>query len=394
MYKFPRIAQLPPYVFSVIDKLKETAIARGDYIYDFGMGNPDIATPDHILTALQQAIAQDGYHRYSVSKGIHELREAFVGWYQRRYGLTLDQDKQVVACMGSKEGIGHLAYATTGPADTVWIPDPTYPIHRLGFQLAGANVVTIPLHSPEQYLAALEKKLVDEKVAPTAVIINFPANPTALCVEQVFYEKIIALAKKYQFWILNDMAYADITFDGYEAPSILTVKDALDYAVETYTLSKSYNMPGWRVGFVYGNAELTGALIRIKSYLDYGMFAPIQQAAVSALNGTDECVDVIRQRYQRRRDLLCDGLNALGWPVIKPKASMFVWAKIPLHYRSMGSLAFTEYLIEKAKVAVSPGMGFGDDADDYVRFSLVVNEENTQKALLNIRECFAQDCVV
>lgn len=394
MYEFPRINALPPYVFSVIDKLKAQAISQGHYIYDFGMGNPDLPTPSHILDALHHAIAEKGYHRYSTSQGIQPLREAFAAWYEKKYHLALDPNTQVVATMGSKEGIGHLAYATTQAGDEVIVPDPTYPIHKLGFQLAGAQVVSIPLQSSEQYLANLEQQLKDRIIKPKCVVMSFPSNPTAHCVDISFFEQVIRLAKQYDFWILHDLAYADITFDGYEAPSILNVKDAMNYAVETYTLSKSYSMPGWRVGFVYGNEALTGALIRIKSYLDYGMFEPIQKAAVAALTGPDACVEEIRQCYQSRRDVLCDGLNALGWNVVKPKASMFVWAKIPLHYRAMGSLAFTEYLIQKAHVAVSPGMGFGDMADDYVRFSLVVNEENTRKALQNISVCFQQDCVI
>jgi len=391
MSQFPRINRLPPYVFNTMTQLKAEARARGDDVIDFGMGNPDQPTPQHIVDKLIETAQRPDTHRYSMSKGIPRLRKAMAGWYKRNYNVSLDSEKQVLTTIGSKEGLAHLALAISGPGDTVLVPDPAYPIHTYGFIIAGANVKQIPLIDEYQFLEAVEIAIEQTWPRPKALVINFPANPSTHCVEYAFFERVVEMAKRHQIWIIHDLAYADIAFDGYKAPSILQVPGALDIAIETYSLSKSYNMPGWRVGFACGNEELVGALTRIKSYLDYGTFTPIQVAAIAALEGSDQCVHEIRDMYQRRRNVLCDGLNDMGWPVERPKATMFVWAKIPERYQHMGSLEFSKYLLQEAHVAVSPGIGFGAQGDAYVRFGLIENGQRTRQALRNMKALFKRD---
>ncbi len=391
MSQFPRIKRLPPYVFNTLNQLKSEARARGEDIIDFGMGNPDQPTPKHIVDKLIEVAQRPDTHRYSMSKGIPRLRRAMAAWYQRHYDVHLNSETQVLTTIGSKEGLAHLALAISGPGDTVLVPDPAYPIHTYGFIIAGANVKQIPLIDEVQFLAAVEEAINQTWPKPKALVINFPANPSTHCVDYEFFEQVVALAKKHKIWIIHDLAYADIVFDGYKAPSILQVPGAIDIAIETYSMSKSYNMPGWRVGFACGNEELVAALTRIKSYLDYGTFTPIQVAAITALEGPDDCVKEIRDMYEKRRNLLCDGLNELGWHVERPKATMFVWAPIPEHYRSMGSLEFSKYLLKEAQVAVSPGIGFGQQGDAYVRFGLIENKDRTRQALRNLKLLFKKD---
>jgi alanine-synthesizing transaminase len=391
MSQFPRIKRLPPYVFNTLNQLKNEARARGEDIIDFGMGNPDQPTPPHIVNKLIEAVQRPDTHRYSMSKGIPRLRRAMAAWYERHYGVHLNSETQIVTTIGSKEGLAHLALAISGPGDTVLVPDPAYPIHTYGFIIAGANVKQIPLIGEQQFLTAIEEAINQTWPKPKALVINFPANPSTHCVEYSFFEQIVELAKRHNIWIIHDLAYADIVFDGYKAPSILQVPGAIDIAIETYSMSKSYNMPGWRVGFACGNEELVAALTRIKSYLDYGTFTPIQVAAITALEGSDDCVKEIRDLYERRRNFLCDGLNDLGWNVERPKATMFVWAPIPEIYQSMGSLEFSKYLLKEAQVAVSPGIGFGQQGDTYVRFGLIENKDRTRQALRNLKALFKRD---
>lgn len=391
MSQFPRIASLPPYVFNTLTQLKSEARARGEDIIDFGMGNPDQATPKHIVDKLIETAQRPDTHRYSMSKGIPRLRRAMAAWYKRNYDVTLDSEKQVLTTIGSKEGLAHLALAITGPGDVVLVPDPAYPIHVYGFVIAGATVKQIPLIDDVQFYNAIEDAIEHGTPKPKALVISFPANPSTHCVEYDFFEKIIVLAKKHGIWVIHDLAYADIVFDGYKAPSILQVPGAIDIAIETYSLSKSYNMPGWRVGFACGNEELVGALTRMKSYLDYGTFTPIQVAAIAALEGPDDCVHEIRDLYEKRRNVLCDGLNDIDWPVERPKATMFLWAPIPSFYRHMGSLEFSKYLLQEAYVAVSPGIGFGPQGDGYVRFGLIENTQRIRQALRNLKILFKRD---
>lgn len=391
MSQFPRIKRLPPYVFNTMTQLKAEARARGDDVIDFGMGNPDQPTPQHIVDKLIETVQRPDTHRYSMSKGIPRLRRAMASWYKRHYNVDLDSEKQVLTTIGSKEGLAHLALAISGPGDTVLVPDPAYPIHTYGFIIAGANVKQIPLIDEYQFLEAVEVAIEQTWPRPKALVINFPANPSTHCVEYEFFERVVEMAKRHKIWIIHDLAYADIAFDGYKAPSILQVPGAIDIAIETYSLSKSYNMPGWRVGFACGNEELVAALTRIKSYLDYGTFTPIQVAAIAALEGPDQCVHDIRDMYQRRRNILCDGLNDIGWLVERPKATMFVWAKIPEFYMHKGSLEFSKYLLQQAHVAVSPGIGFGAQGDAYVRFGLIENSQRTRQALRNIKALFRRD---
>jgi alanine-synthesizing transaminase len=330
-------------------------------------------------------------HRYSVSRGIPRLRRAICNWYQTRYAVELDPESEAIVTIGSKEGLAHLALATLGPGDAVLVPNPAYPIHPYGFVIAGADIRHVPLLPGVDFFAELEKAIKDSWPRPKMLVLNFPANPTTQCVELEFFEKVVAIAREHEIWVIHDLAYADLVFDGYVAPSILQVPGAKDIAVEFFTLSKSYNMPGWRVGFMCGNPTLVAALGRMKSYLDYGMFTPIQVAAIAALEGPQDCVGEICELYRKRRDVLCDGLNALGWAVEKPKATMFVWAPIPEPYRSMGSLEFCKKLLAEAKVAVSPGIGFGAYGDDHVRFGLIENEHRTRQALRGIREMLRKD---
>lgn len=391
--QFPRIRRLPPYVFNIVNDLKAAARARGEDIVDFGMGNPDQPTPSHIVDKLCEAVQRGDTHRYSMSRGVPRLRRAITGWYERRFGVELDPESEAIVTIGSKEGLAHLALATTGPGDAVLVPNPAYPIHPYGFVISGADIRHVPLTPEVDFFAELEKAITDSWPQPKMLVLNFPANPTAYCVDLEFFERVVAIAREHGIWVVHDLAYAEIVFDDYRAPSILEVPGARDIAVETYSLSKTYNMPGWRVGFVCGNPDLIAALGRIKSYLDYGMFTPIQVAAIHALESDQECVREIRDMYQRRRDALCDGLNALGWPVEKPKATMFVWARIPEPYRQMGSLEFAKKLLADAKVAVSPGIGFGKYGDDHLRFALIENEHRTRQALRGIRGMFRNDNV-
>lgn len=383
---FPRIKRLPPYVFNIVTELKAKARNAGEDIVDFGMGNPDQPTPPHIVAKLIDASQRENTHRYSVSRGVWRLRKAICTWYRQRFNVELDYDSEALVTIGSKEGLAHLMLATLGPGDTVLVPNPAYPIHPYGAVLAGADVRHVPLVEGGDFFAELERAIKETMPKPKMLVLNFPGNPTGNCVDLAFFERVVAVAREHRIWIVHDLAYAEIVFDGYVAPSIMQVPDAKDVAVEFYTLSKSYNMPGWRVGFMVGNRQLVGALARIKSYLDYGMFTPIQVAAIAALEGPQDCVEQIRQLYCKRRDVLCKGLNSAGWQVEKPKATMFVWAKIPEPFRELGSLEFAKKLLAEAKVAVSPGVGFGAYGDDHVRFSLIENEHRTRQAVRGIRE--------
>jgi alanine-synthesizing transaminase len=384
--EFPRIKRLPPYVFNIVNDLKAKARARGEDIIDFGMGNPDKPAPAHIVEKLVEAAQRPDTHRYSVSRGIPRLRKAICDWYKRKYDVTLDPDSETIVTIGSKEGLAHLAMATVGPGDAVLVPNPAYPIHPYGFVIAGADIRHVPLMPDVDFFAELEKSVKDSWPKPKMLVLNFPGNPTTQCVDLDFFQRVVDFAKEHQIWVIHDLAYGEITFDGYKAPSILQIPGAKDVAVEFYTLSKTYNMPGWRVGFMSGNPTLVAALARMKSYLDYGMFTPIQVAAITALEGPQECVAEIVETYKQRRDVLCEGLNAIGWPVEKPKATMFVWAKIPEQFREMGSLEFSKKLLKDAKVAVSPGIGFGEYGDEYVRFGLIENQHRTRQAIRGIRD--------
>ena len=383
---FPRINQLPPYVFDEIQSLKASARKRGEDIIDFGMGNPDQPTPDEIVEKLREASLDGSTHRYSQSKGIPRLRKSICDWYERKYKVVLDPETEAVVTMGSKEGLGHLALATLDKGDAVLVPNPSYPIHPYGFVIAGADIRHVPIGEDIDFFSELESAMKNSFPKPKMLVLNFPGNPSTECVELDFFEKIIAFAKEHEIWVIQDLAYADICFDGYQAPSILQVQGAKDVAVEFYTLSKSYNMPGWRVGFCCGNKELLAALSRIKSYFDYGLFTPIQVAAIKALDHVDHHVDSIREMYQSRRDVLIKGLNDAGWRVDSPKATMFVWAKIPSSHKHLGSLEFSKQLLSEAKVAVSPGVGFGSYGEGYVRFSLIENEHRSRQALRNIKK--------
>jgi alanine-synthesizing transaminase len=391
MEEFRRIKRLPPYVFAIVNELKAKARAQGEDIIDFGMGNPDQPTPKHIVEKLVEVAQRRDTHRYSQSKGIPRLRRAICNWYKDRYDVDLDFETEAIVSIGSKEGLAHLALACLGPGDSVLVPNPAYPIHPYGFVIAGADVRHVPLVPGVDFFEELEKAIVESWPRPKMLVLNFPGNPTTQCVDLDFFERVVAIAREHNIWVIHDIAYADIVFDGYKAPSVLQVPGAKEIAVEFFSLSKSYNMPGWRVGFMVGNPVLVSALAKIKSYLDYGTFTPIQVAAIAALEGPQECVMEIRDMYQKRRDVLCDGLNALGWQVEKPRATMFVWAKIPEAYQSMGSLEFSKKLITDAKVAVSPGIGFGQHGDDHVRFSLIENEHRTRQALRGIKDMFRKD---
>ncbi len=389
--EFPRIKRLPPYVFNIVNELKAKARARGEDIIDFGMGNPDQPTPAHIVEKLTEVARREDTHRYSMSRGIPRLRRAISRWYRERYQVELDPEAEAIVTIGSKEGLAHLALATVGPGDAVLVPNPAYPIHPYGFVIAGADIRHVPLVPGGDFFHELEKAIKDSWPRPKMLLLNFPCNPTTQCVDLAFFEKVVAIAREHKIWVVHDLAYADITFDGYRAPSILQVPGAKDIAVEFFSLSKSYNMPGWRVGFMCGNPVLVAALARIKSYLDYGMFTPIQVASIAALEGPQDCVAEIVATYQRRRDVLCEGLNAIGWEVEVPKGTMFVWAPIPEAYRHLGSLEFSKKLLEEAKVAVSPGIGFGEYGDDHVRFGLIENEHRTRQAIRGIRAMFKKD---
>jgi len=394
MEEFSRIQRLPPYVFNITGEMKVSARRRGEDIIDFGMGNPDGATPKHIVDKLVEAALKPATHRYSVSKGIPRLRKAICNWYKTRYDVDLDPDSEAIVTIGSKEGIAHLCLAILDSRDTVLVPNPSYPIHIYGPVIAGAHIVSVPVHDQEQFLSQLEDLIPRMTPRPKALIVNFPSNPTTECVDLPFLARLVELAREYGFHLIHDLAYADIAFDGYKPPSVLQVPGAKDVAVEFFTLSKSYNMPGWRVGFMVGNPKLVGALARLKSYFDYGTFTPIQVASIAALEGPQECVQEICDTYRKRRDVLVEGLNKLGWPVVSPKATMFVWAQIPEQYRKLGSLEFSKLLLTEAKTAVSPGIGFGEHGDAHVRFSLIENEERTRQALRGIKQMFAKGVLV
>jgi alanine-synthesizing transaminase len=390
---FPRIKRLPPYVFSIVTELKAQARTQGEDIIDFGMGNPDQPTPKHIVDKLIEVAQRKDTHRYSASKGIPRLRRAITRWYAQRYDVSLNQETEAIVTIGSKEGLAHLALATVEAGDSVLVPNPAYPIHPYGFVIAGADIRHVPLVPGVDFFAELVKAINDSWPPPKMLVLNFPGNPTTQCVELEFFKEVVEIARKNEIWVIHDLAYADLAFDGYVAPSILQVPGAKEIAVESFTMSKSYNMPGWRIGFMCGNPTLIAALTRMKSYLDYGTFTPVQVAAITALEESQECVREIRDMYCERRNVLCDGLNALGWHVERPKATMFVWAPIPEQYKAMGSLEFCKKLLREAKVAVSPGIGFGSYGDDHVRFALIENPHRTRQALRGIREMFKKDKV-
>jgi alanine-synthesizing transaminase len=382
---FPRIKRLPPYVFNAIGELCLQARRAGEDIIDFGMGNPDEATPPHIVAKLIEAASKNANHRYSVSRGVFKLRLAICDWYKRRYGVEFDPDSEAIVTIGSKEGIAHLALAMLDQGDVVLAPTPTYPIHQYGCVIAGAQVQGVPIRNGEEFFDEMLSVVSRCWPRPKLLIINFPHNPTTAIVNLAFMQRIVDFARENEILVVHDFAYADLCFDGYRAPSIMEVPGARDVAVEFFTLSKSYNMPGWRVGFAVGNREMIAALGRLKSYFDYGMFAPVQVAAIAALNGPQECVTGIVESYRQRRNVLVEGLNRAGWPIEKPKATMFVWASIPEPFREMGSLDFAKFLLRDAKVAVSPGIGFGADGDGFVRFALIENEHRSRQAIRGIR---------
>ena len=385
MLEFEKIKRLPPYVFAEVNKLKMELRHADKDIIDFGMGNPDQPTPQHIVDKLCEA-AQDGRnHRYSVSRGIYGLRKAICGWYKRKFDVDLDPETEAIATIGSKEGLAHLAVAITSPGDLILTPNPAYPIHPYGFIIAGADIRHVPMGPDRDYFADIEKAVKDSWPRPKIIIVNFPSNPTAQVVDLDFYVKLVDFARENKLIVVSDIAYAEITFDGYVCPSIMQVDGAKDVAVEFYSLSKSYNMPGWRMGFMVGNKEIVAALAKIKSYLDYGTFQPLQIASCAALNGPQDCVEEIRSMYQSRRDVLIDGLHKMGWMADKPKASMFVWAEIPDEFKAMGSIEFSKKMLVEAGVAVSPGIGFGEYGDSHVRIALIENEHRTRQALRGIK---------
>ena len=384
---FSRIERLPRYVFEEINQLKIQARHDGKDIIDFGMGNPDQATPDFIVNKLTETVNKKETHRYSQSKGIPRLRKAISDWYDRKYNVSIDPENEAIVTMGSKEGLGHLALATMDKGDVILVPNPSYPIHPFGFIIAGADIRHVPIGPGIDFFNQLEEAIANTFPKPRMLVLNFPSNPTTECVDIDFFEQVVEIAKKNEIWVIHDLAYADLCFDDYKAPSFLEVKGAKDIGVEFFTLSKSYNMPGWRVGFCCGNKDLIGALSRVKSYYDYGLFTPIQVASIVALNEGDQEVNKIRDMYKERRDVLCDGLNKIGWEVEKPKATMFVWAKIPDKFK-MKSIEFSKLLLNECELAVSPGIGFGQYGDSYVRFSLIENRQRINQAVKGIKKIF------
>ena len=386
--EFYRIKRLPPYVFDIVNKYKLEKRRQGEDIIDFGIGNPDNPTPPHIVAKLIEAAQDPRNHRYSLSKGILGLRKAIASWYKRRFDVDIDPETEAIATLGSKEGLSHLAMAIIAPGDVVLVPNPSYPIHSYGVIIAGGDVRSIPTGPNRDFFEDLQEAYKQSWPRPKVLLLNFPHNPTTAVVELDFFEKVVAFAKENDLIVIHDLAYADIVFDGYKAPSFLQVPGAKDVGVEFFTLSKSYNMPGWRVGFCVGNERIVHALGRIKSYLDYGMFQPIQIAATVALNGPQECVTEICNTYKKRRDVLVEGMNRIGWEVEKPKASMFVWAEIPDKFKEMGSLEFCKLLIKEGKVAASPGIGFGEYGDEFVRFGLVENEHRIRQAVKGMKKLF------
>lgn len=385
IFEFPRMRRLPPYVFSVVDRLKMEARRRGEDIVDLGMGNPDLPTPRPIVDKLIQAALDPKNHRYSVSRGIYKLRLAICAWYRRRYGVELDPDSEAVVTIGAKEGLSHLVLATTGPGDLVLVPSPTYPIHAYAAVIAGADVRSVPLLPEVDFLEELRRAIRESWPPPRMLILSFPHNPTTTVVDRAFFEQVVAFAREHGILVVHDLAYADLVFDGHRAPSFLEVPGAKEVGVEIFSMSKSYSMPGWRVGFVVGNPHLVGALARLKSYMDYGTFQPIQIAAIVALNEGDQWVKQIVEVYRRRRDVLVEGLRRAGWEVERPRATMFLWARIPEPFRELGSVGFASFLLQEAKVAVSPGVGFGEYGEGWVRFALVENEHRIRQATRGIR---------
>ncbi|WP_019014988.1 LL-diaminopimelate aminotransferase [Elioraea tepidiphila] len=384
--EFHRIRRLPPYVFAEVNRLKAAARARGEDVIDLGMGNPDTGAPAHVVAKLTEAVADPRTHRYSVSKGIPGLRRAVAGYYARRFGVGLDPETEICVTLGSKEGLANLAQAITSPGDVILVPNPSYPIHQFGFVIAGAAVRSVPHEPGEEMLRALDRAVIHSVPKPTALIVNFPSNPTALTASLDFYKEVVAFARRHEVFVISDLAYAEIYFEGDPPPSILAVPGAKEIAVEFTSMSKTYSMAGWRIGFAAGNARLIAALARVKSYLDYGAFTPIQVAAVAALNGPQDCVDQVRALYAERREVLLRGLAAAGWDVPPPAASMFAWAPIPERFRPLGSLEFSKLLLERAKVAVSPGVGFGEHGDGHVRIALVENTHRIRQACRAIRQ--------
>jgi len=391
MRDFPRIERLPPYVFNITGELKMAARRRGEDIIDMSMGNPDQPTPQHITDKLVEAALRENTHGYSISKGIPRLRKAICDWYKRRYGVEFDLESEAIVTIGSKEGIAHLMLATLDRGDTVLVPNPSYPIHIYGAIIAGADIRSVRMTPDVDFFDELQRGIKECTPKPKMMILGFPSNPTARCVELEFFERVIALARRHDILVVHDLAYADIVFDGWKAPSIMQVPGARDVAVEFFTMSKSYNMAGWRVGYMVGNRELVAALARIKSYHDYGTFTPIQVASIIALDGDQACVDEVRAMYQNRRDVLARGLHEAGWMVEVPKASMYIWARIPEAYAAMGSLEFAKKVLAEARVAVSPGVGFGEYGDDHVRFALIENEARTRQAIRGIKDMFRKD---
>lgn len=383
---FPRIKRLPPYVLSEVTSQMASERQKGEDIINLGMGNPDVPTPQHIVDKLVEAAQKPKNHRYSVSRGIPKLRKAICNWYKRNYDVDLDWDYEAIAVMGAKEGLSHLIFAMTETGDTVLVPNPSYPIHLYSAVIAGADIRSVRMDDFDHFFDNLDQALKTIFPKPKMLIVSFPSNPTTHVVDLDFFKELVAFGKKHQIYIIHDLAYADLCFNGQKAPSILQVEGAKDIAVEIYSLSKGYSMPGWRVGFVCGNRDLIKALTRIKSYLDYGMFQPVQIAATVALDGPQDCVDEIREIYRVRRDVLCEGLTRAGWAIEKPAATMFVWAKIPDKYVDMGSLEFSKLLIKESKVCVSPGIGFGEYGESYIRFALVENEERIRQAIRGIKK--------
>jgi len=390
MQTFARIDRLPPYVLAVIDELKLQARRAGEDIIDFGMGNPDNPAPDAVVDKLCEAVQKPYNHRYSASRGITKLRLAIANYYQRRFGVDLDHDTEVVATIGVKEGFSHLMWAIVNPGDLVVVPTPAYPIHMYGPIFANGDILQVPLQAdaPDQLLDEVRQACARHWPRPKVLILNFPHNPTTACVEVAFFQKVVECAREYNLIVVHDFAYADLVFDGYRAPSFLEVPGAKEVGIEFFSMSKSFNMPGWRVGFAVGNPTLVGALRKIKSYLDYGIFQPVQIASIIALNEMEPEVDKICQLYQERRDALVHGLNRIGWPVESPQATMFLWARIPEPYQNMGSVEFAKHVLKEAKVAVSPGIGFGEGGDPYVRFALVENAHRTRQAIRGLRRLF------
>ena len=391
MHEFSRIKRLPPYVFNITNELKMNARRRGDDIIDLSMGNPDGPTPTHIVEKLIEAAQRQDTHGYSVSKGIPRLRKAICEWYRRRYGVEFDVDSEAIVTIGSKEGLAHLMLACLERGDTVLVPNPSYPIHIYGAIIAGADIRSVRMTPGVDFITELERAIRELIPKPKMLVIGFPSNPTAHCVDLAFFERVIALAREHDILVVHDLAYADIVFDSYKAPSVMQVPGARDIAVEFFTLSKSYNMAGWRIGFMVGNRDLVHALARIKSYHDYGSFTPVQVASIVALEGPQDCVLEIKNTYEKRRNVMVKGLHDIGWMVEMPRASMYVWAKIPEFYERMGSIEFTKRLLEDAKIAVAPGVGFGDYGNDHVRIALIENEHRLRQAVRGIRDMFRKD---